>query len=201
MRYSYFWHQKRLRACNAAFVFLLTAFVSQAAPRRESRPADPAEDTISVIGHLPLSGDSAQRLLTGVHWRRNYLYVELANRRAILTVDVTRPAEPKIASEFPLAAQAPDTHIASVVGQAVLVAGAGDVRTAQRLGTVRVLSFADPAHPKLIREFTHVSAMVKDESRGLTYLVDSGGLWVLLDRPARDLELERQYDHDVGQNQ
>ena len=181
-------------------VSLIAAPAGRAEPRQSLSPGG-AQDAISVIGHVELSGDSARWLLTGVHWRKNYLYLELADRRAMIAVDVTNAAKPVLAGEFSPPDRIPNEHVAAVVGQAVLMTESAAESVFHSSGTVRVFSFADPAHPKLVREFTHVSAMLKDESRGLTYLTGDGGLWILLDRPARDLQLERQYDHDVGQNQ
>lgn len=59
--------------------------------------------------------------------------------------------------------------------------------------TVTVLSFADPEHPSVVRQFSGVTAMVNDDARGLIYLADSGGLRVLRAEPATDVELEREY--------
>jgi len=66
--------------------------------------------------------------------------------------------------------------------------------------TVTVLSFADPEHPTVARQFSGVTFMLKDASRGLIYLVNSDGLWVLRVEPATDIQLQKEYEHYVLYN-
>jgi hypothetical protein len=42
--------------------------------------------------------------------------------------------------------------------------------------------------------------MLKDTSRGLIYLVNSDGLWVLRLEPAADIQLQKAYEHYVLYN-
>jgi hypothetical protein len=65
---------------------------------------------------------------------------------------------------------------------------------------VTILSFADPEHPAVARQFLGVTSMLKDTSRGLIYLVNSDGLWVLRVEPAADIELQKEYEHYVLYN-
>lgn len=65
------------------------------------------------------------------------------------------------------------------------------------------MSFADPEHLRIERQFDGVTAMLKDPSRGLVYLANAEGLWVFRMEPATDIELEEQcrqyilYNHQV----
>ena len=63
-----------------------------------------------------------------------------------------------------------------------------------------MLSFADPEHPTVVRQFLGVIAMLKDTSRDLIYLINSDGLWVLRVEPATDVQLEKQYARYVLYN-
>jgi hypothetical protein len=63
-----------------------------------------------------------------------------------------------------------------------------------------LVSFADPAHPKVVRQFSGVTCLLKDSARSLIYLTNGEGLWVLRESPATDIELQKQYEHDVIYN-
>jgi hypothetical protein len=45
--------------------------------------------------------------------------------------------------------------------------------------TVKILDLSDPAHPKLLQTFTSVTSMLPDGGRGLVYLTNNEGLWIL----------------------
>lgn len=83
-------------------------------------------------------------------------------------------------------------RLSAAVGTAELVTSSPPGATPEKQ-TVTVLSFADPEHPSVVRQFSGVTAMVNDDARGLIYLADSGGLRVLRAEPATDVELEREY--------
>jgi hypothetical protein len=55
------------------------------------------------------------------------------------------------------------------------------------------LSFADPAHPKIIRQFSEVTAIGHDSKRGLVFLADPEGMWILRERPAEDPAVVQAY--------
>src|SRR5271156_1621900 len=87
--------------------------------RSQSFSGDRAKDGINVLSHVSLPGESAGRMLTAVHWRKQYLYVELATRPVLLEIDVSDAAKPAIVGELPLAKG--DTHVGVVVGNTMLV--------------------------------------------------------------------------------
>ena len=62
------------------------------------------------------------------------------------------------------------------------------------------MSFANPADPKIVRQFTKVTGFLIDSRRGLVYVVNNEGLWILIGNPGRDLELEKQYEHELMYN-
>jgi len=65
----------------------------------------------------------------------------------------------------------------TIVGIAALIASPAAPTRQPMKQTVTVLSFADPEHPAVARQFSGVTSMLKDTSRGLIYLVNSDGLW------------------------
>jgi hypothetical protein len=65
------------------------------------------------------------------------------------------------------------------------------------ISSAAVVDFADPVHPATVRKFNDVSALRTDEGRGLIYLVDKDGLWILQEKSAADKELEQEYSRYV----
>jgi hypothetical protein len=59
------------------------------------------------------------------------------------------------------------------------------------------MDFSDPLHPKVAREFTGVTAISRDERRGLIYVANAEGVWILQQSFAEDPEVEREYAHHV----
>jgi hypothetical protein len=45
--------------------------------------------------------------------------------------------------------------------------------------TVKILDLSDPAHPKVLQTFTGVTSTLQDPGRGLIYLANNDGLWIL----------------------
>lgn len=170
---------------------------SPAFARKSARVAEPSNDRIEVIGHLALDGTGVTGVLTAEHWRRNYLYLNSAGK--ITVVDVTNASIPKIESEYRYSLQDAHPQIQVVVGNAALLADVQPVST-NIPRTISIMSFADPAKPTLVRQFTGITGYLIDSHRGLIYIVNNEGVWIINQKPARDLELEKQYEHDVIYN-
>ena len=168
--------------------------LSAAPKNKKGSPPPETKGSIEVIGHLQLPPGPAVSLMTAVHWRRNYLYVEHGSQGAVTVVDVTDPRAPKAAGEFvPPPGSAP-LHVGEVEGNAAMFTAAQPAPGTQAPESVTIMSFDDPAHPRIVRQFSHVACLLKDARRSLTYLVNDEGLWLLYSNPGRDRELEEEYD-------
>jgi hypothetical protein len=175
---------------------LLINGIPQAQARKPAKSPAPNNDQIEVIGHIAFDGSGVTQVMTGEHWRRHYLYLNSADK--ITVVDVTRGGHPSIASEYRHALPATKAQVQAIVGNAALLTDARPVTDIPHL--ISVMSFADPAKPAVVRQFTKVTGFLNDSRRGLIYVVNNEGLWILNEQPARDLELEEQYAHDVIYN-
>jgi hypothetical protein len=183
----------------ALFMAPLLAYAGSSVDARpRSLSGDQTKDGINVLSHVSLAGESAGRMLTAVHWRKHYLYVELATRPVLLEIDVSDAAKPAIVGELPLAKG--DTYVGVVVGNTMLVTDSEDTAVPKPPRSVKVINFAQAANPTVVREFANVTGFLRDANRGLVYVFNDAGLWVLRETPARDEELQRQYDHDVLSN-
>jgi hypothetical protein len=188
----------RLTGCTlSVFIIagLLTNGGSRALARKPSTKATVQnDDKIEVIGHIAFDGTGVNQVTTGEHWRKNYLYLNSVGK--ITVVDVTNGGRPSITSEYRYSLLAAQVQV--VVGNSALLA---DAQPAPHVpSSISILSFANPADPKIVRQFTNVTGLLIDSRRGLIYVVNNEGLWILRENPGRDLELEKQYDHDLMYN-
>jgi hypothetical protein len=59
------------------------------------------------------------------------------------------------------------------------------------------MDFSDPAHPKVAREFTGVTAMGRDDERGLVFVANQEGIWILQQHFAEDPKVEAEFDRRI----
>jgi hypothetical protein len=159
-----------------------------------------AADSIDVIGHLALTNASVTSLKTSLHWRRQFLQLQDSTHRMLTLVDVTDATHPAVVKQLHLPTEPGDCNLAVLVGDVALLTGTDTRFPEARISSVSVVRFADPDHPTTVRKFKNVSAFRTDEGRGLIYLVDEDGLWILREKPAPDEELEREYARSVLYN-
>jgi hypothetical protein len=57
------------------------------------------------------------------------------------------------------------------------------------------MDFSDPLHPKITREFTGITAIERDDGRGLIFLANADGIWILHQDFALDPEVQRAYEY------
>jgi hypothetical protein len=184
---------------RAALVLLLFSATTFARVVREGKQAT-ASDSIDVIGHLVLANASVTSLKTSEHWRRQFLELQDPTHRMLTLVDVTDATHPVMVKQLRLPAEPGECSLAVMVGDVALLTGTDTRPPETPISMVSVVSFADPEHPATVRKFSNVSAFRMDEGRGLVYLVDKDGLWILREKPAPDKELEAEYTHFVMYN-
>ena len=189
----------RLTGCVSVFIIagLLINGDSRALARKPSaKTTAPDNDQIEVVGHIAFDGTGVTQVTTGEHWRKNYLYLSSADK--ITVVDVTNGGRPSITSEYCYSLPAGQAQVQVIVGSTALLA---DAQPAAHVpSSISIMSFANPADPKVVRQFTKVTGFLVDSRRGLIYVVNNEGLWILSENPGRDLELEKQYEHELMYN-
>jgi hypothetical protein len=149
------------------------------------------QDQIELVAHIPAAGAPVTHLLTTQHYRRQYLYAERQSGSVITLIDVTNISHPAVLAEMTDPGTSSDTLVA-VAGSAALAATTNSPTSAQ---TFRILSFADPLHPTVEREFKGVTALARDDRRGLIFLANSAGIWILQQRFAMDPQFEKKWEH------
>jgi hypothetical protein len=175
---------------------LINGSSALAARKPSTKNATQDNDQIEVIGHIPFDGTGVIQLTTGEHWRKHYLYLNSAGK--ITFVDVTDAARPTITNEYRHSLPVAQAQVQVVAGSAVLLSDAQPPIHVP--SSISIMSFANPADPKIVRQFTKVTGFLIDSRRGLIYVVNNEGLWILSEKPGRDLELEKQYEHELMYN-
>jgi len=164
------------------------------ARKRSTKTAVQDNDQIDVAGHLAFDGTGVTGVLVGDHWRKNYLYLNSDGKMTV--VDVTNSGKPTITGEYRHSLAGVQAQV--VIGSAALLTDAQPTPNVPH--SVSILSFADPVAPAVVRQFTKVTGFLIDSRRGLIYVVNNEGLWILYGKPGRDLEFEKQYERELMYN-
>jgi hypothetical protein len=145
----------------------------------------PTEVPAKVIAHLPLQEAPGSEMLLQTKEDKHFLYVQKASKQGFTVVDVTKPTLPSLvnrsapsndATAGKLEMVSPDVGLAEVPDKN----SKGVIRSTDNpTETVKILDLSDPAHPKILQTFTSVTSILQDPGRGLIYLANNEGLWIL----------------------
>lgn len=185
---------------SSAIIVGLTAFAPVASAKNKKSPASPpaAKDEITVVGQIPLTNGPVKRFLATQHYSSYYLYAEHNSGRGATLIDVTKAGQPSVLADVAYAPPNDADNLAIVAGTAALVTSetASPAPTLPPQ-TVRIMDFSDPRNPKVAREFTGVTAMSRDDRRGLIFVANAEGIWILQQHLAQDPEVEKAYANYV----
>lgn len=159
--------------------------------RKPKTPPPAPQDTIEVVGHITVGHVS--RFLPTRHYSRYYLYAERDGGKNITLIDVTKASQPSVLADMSYASSgSSQSKIVVVAGTAALVSSeTASPETVPQ--AVRIMDFSDPQSPKVAREFTGITAISRDDRRGLIFIADADGIWILQQNLAEDPEVEKTY--------
>jgi hypothetical protein len=178
------------------FVPFVTSILSAAlAVPAMSLAAEAPQDRIEVLGRIVLSAGPVNHLIATQHYGRYYLYAEEGG--GIAVIDITNAKAPSLVSNVS-SSENPSGGVVAMSGTAALVSSSAAPAAAPQ--SVRIVNLADPAHPTVTREFAGVTAIGHDRDRGLIFLANSEGVWILKQQPAEDPALARAYANYVLYN-
>jgi hypothetical protein len=176
---------------RAAVAFLALGIAT--APSMFAKPKEKksAVSSLGVIAHVQLDGGSASHMVLMEKNGKEYLYLGLASSSGVCVFDFTTPAAPRKLERFAGAggAQAADFQL---VGDTLAVssrsgeATSGSPDSAPR--SVTILNMTDPTNPQSIQTFAGVTSVVADNARGLIYLSNGEGLWVVQARQPQKVD-------------
>ena len=174
---------RAIKSVSRAAVMLFAIGIA-AAPSMFAKPKEKkaAVSNVGVIAHLQLDGGTATRMFLMEKNGKDYLYVGGASANGVCILDVTKPATPRKLEKFTGAgsAQAADFQL---VGDTLAVTsrtGEASASSSDVEGrSVTIFNTNDPANPQPIQTFSGVTSVVADNARGLIYLSNGEGLWVV----------------------
>lgn len=167
---------------RAAVAFLAIGIAAAPSIFAQPKAKKAVVSNLGVIAHLQLDGGTATRMLLVQKDGKQYLYVGLSSSSGVCIFDVTKPADPRKVEKFAGAggAQAADFQlvgdtlaVTSRTGEAAAISSNVPPRS------VTILNMSDPANPQQIQTFADVTSVVADDARGLIYLSNGEGLWVV----------------------
>lgn len=179
---------------HAAFAAALVALIP-AAIAKDKKSQESSKDEIQVAGHVALADGPVRRFLLTEHYSRVYLYAERDAGQAITLVDVTKASQPFVIADVN-SVPADGSNLVLAAGTAALVSTAPAVN-AQSVQTIRIMDLSDPKNPKIAREFTGVTAVARDDRRGLVYVANGEGIWILQQHLATDPDVIKAYDYQI----
>jgi hypothetical protein len=169
---------------------------AQAKNKKTKAVAKDPQDSIEVVGHIPAADGPVTRFLATQHYSSYYLYAEHQTGQGVTLIDVTKASKPAVLAGM-AALPAGSDSLAVVAGTAALVSSTPTVSATPAAQTIRIMDFSDPLHPKVTREFSGVTATSRDDRRGLIYVANGEGIWILQQHLAEDPEVERAYANYV----
>jgi hypothetical protein len=168
------------------------------AGKDKTKHGDVTPDRIDILANLPITGGPVARFTVTRHYSRSYLYLNHTSR-ALTLVDITDPQHPSIVSKLDLPPNEAGPILAAA-GDAALVSATPVAEEAPRTTTMSIVSFADHGNPRTIKQFDDVTCSALDNPRGLIFLANREGLWILHRNPAEDPEVQERYAHEVLYN-
>src|SRR6202050_1524418 len=181
---------------RVAFAFLALGIAVAPSMFAEPKEKKTAVSNLGVVAHVQLDGGSATHMVLMQKNGKEYLYLGLASSTGVCVFDVTTPAAPRKLERFAGAggAQAADFQL---VGDTLAVssrsgeATSGSPDSAPR--SVTILNMTDPTNLQSIQTFAGVTSVVADNTRGLIYLSNGEGLWIVQAKQPRRTETDDKY--------
>lgn len=162
----------------------------------KASPQDP-QDAIKVVGHIPPTDGPVTRFFTTQHYSSYYLYAEHGAAKNVTLIDVTKTNQPLVLANVPYTSGNGSESLSMVAGTVALVTGEPAAPAAAPAPqTIRIMDFSIPQSPKIARVFTGVTATSTDD-RGLIFVANTDGIWILRRHLAEDPEVDKAYANYV----
>jgi hypothetical protein len=175
-----------------------TTLAPSVSARNKKADSPAPKDAIEVVGHIPLAGGPVRHFQSTQHYSSYYLYAEHEAGGTVTLIDVTKTSDPAVLADVAYAPNGGSSNLTVVTGTAALVTSepaASGTATAPQ--TIRIMDFSDSKNPKVAREFTGVTAMSRDNQRGLIFVANAEGIWILRQHFAEDPDVQRAYEDYV----
>ena len=153
--------------CRAA-IALAAIGIALAGPvvNAKPRPNKGEDKPANVVAHVQLSGGPVTRMLLVKKEGKEYLLVGLNSTAGVAVFDVSNPDRPRAMDTNSSATGAPSAEV-KVIADTLTLFGSSDAGT------------SSAANSKDLRSFSGVTASIKDKARGLVYVTNGDGLWIV----------------------
>jgi len=176
------------RAAHSMLLIALCLAVGAAAGAGAGTTAPKSiELPATVLAHLPLATPAGNHMVMERQGTKRYLYIEQASKAGYTILEVTQAEFPSfVTRQAPSNANDPAAAKAETAAQDANVPEAPDsasktaIRSAPEAPeTVKLMDLSDPEKPTTLQTFTNVTSFLADGGRGIIYLTNDEGLWVL----------------------
>ena len=178
---------------------LICGSAADAKDKKVNAQPEPPKDEIEVVGHVPLVGGPITRFQSTKHYSSYYLYAEHDAGASVTLIDVTKVGHPSVLTDVSYSPGGNSDSLLVVAGTAALVNSelGIPVSAAAKPQTLKIMDFSDPLHPKVAREFTGVTAIGRNDPRGLIFVANQDGIWILQQHLADDPEMVKEFEKRV----
>lgn len=172
---------------SVALLALLLALAATPGVGAGTTTSKPVELPGRVLAHLPLPTPAGSQMVLERRGEKRYLFIQQAEKLSYIVVEVTQAEFPSFVNR-----QAPSNANDSAAGQhetagpdvdvpeAPDAASKTSIRSSQSVpDTLKLLDVSDPEHTTTLQTFKNVASMLADGGRGIIYLTNDEGLWVL----------------------
>lgn len=160
---------------GCGLVFLATALPAFSAPK----DSYPMYKQAKVIGHLPLSGVAPSKMSLQQQGKKEYLYIQQAGAQGVTVVNVSKAKHPKVVTRV-LQVNIASPGSGWTITQKPLHSRSWlNIEGPRGAREVQILDVSNPAQPKDVRTFQDVTSIVSDDARGLVFLANAQGIWIV----------------------
>lgn len=160
----------------------MLAAVSPQLQAKDPHKSEPSKSP-EVVAHVPLgSGATSQMFTRRDNKGRLYLYALHANGEAVSVVDITNATKPQLITQVPYPSPTGYGNIQTIGVNTALVETVDQPPAAPialPAKNLALLDISNPAAPNITLKFAGVTAVSRDDSRGLLFIANSEGLWVV----------------------
>ena len=149
--------------CRAA-IAIAAIGIAAAGPVVHAKPN--SDKPANVVAHVQLSGGPVTRMLLVKKDGKEYLLVGLDSPISVAVFDVSNPGQPRSIDMTSGVAGTPTAEV-KFVADTLTLFGGSDAGT------------ASASNSKEMRSFSGVTASMKDKARGLIYVTNGDGLWIV----------------------
>jgi hypothetical protein len=176
----------RVSKVSSVLIAGLLAIVNAAAPvawagRGGEKPKGQAAE---IIGRVDLAGKPVTSMVLVEKDKKKYLYIRLGSSAGLSVVDVTSSGKARVIETTAVPNREADGELLPFADtRAMILTTAEGPATSRAVGTdskmVTILDVDNPANPTVARKFAGVTSLVTDSDRGLIYIANADGLWIV----------------------